>query len=315
MIPTKIETLRFQALQKKGDSPSRGQRETRMIPPHEIKNKDFTKAMRGYSTTEVDEYISYVIEKYTELYRENDDLERRLKTVTDQLNEIKKEEESIRNALINAQKAAKKIVNDAHGQANEIKKQAHADCQAVLASFEDKFAREDKILSHIKAGVQDFKAEFFEKYRRHIECIEEILPEPASDSMPNDDAHREHAQTAANAIRTQLNEEFPQDFGEIAPEASNTMVFNKVQTVTLEEAPAKAAEFNNTEKAEQSAGFSEGQSNLMDDEDFASFAQSKSKDGRKDVGHKLTPTEEFELVYPDDASAYEESNHRTADKK
>lgn len=286
-----------------------------MIPPHEIKNKDFTKAMRGYSTTEVDEYIAYVIEKYTELYRENDDLERRLKTVTDQLNEIKKEEESIRSALINAQKAAKKIVNDAHGQANEIKKQAHADCRAVLASFEDKFAREDKILSQIKAGVQDFKAELFEKYRRHIEWVEEILPEPASDSLPNDNTHREHAKAAADAIRAQLNEEFPQDFGESSPEASSTMVFNKVQTVTLEEASAKAAEANNTEKAEQSADLTEGNRNLMDDEDFAAFAQSKDKDGRKDTGHRLTPTEEFELVYPDDASAYEENENLAADEK
>ncbi len=286
-----------------------------MIPPHEIKNKDFTKAMRGYSTTEVDEYIAYVIEKYTELYRENDDLERRLKTITDQLNEIKKEEESIRSALINAQKAAKKIVNDAHGQANEIKKQAHADCQAVLASFEDKFAREDKILSQIKAGVQDFKAELFEKYRRHIEWVEEILPEPASDSLPNDNTHREHAKAAADAIRAQLNEEFPQDFGESSPEASSTMVFNKVQTVTLEEASAKAAEANNTEKAEQSADLTEGHRNLMDDEDFAAFAQSKDKDGRKDTGHRLTPTEEFELVYPDDASAYEENENLAADEK
>ena len=286
-----------------------------MIPPHEIKNKDFTKAMRGYSTTEVDEYIAYVIEKYTELYRENDDLERRLKTVTDQLNEIKKEEESIRSALINAQKAAKKIVNDAHGQANEIKKQAHADCQAVLASFEDKFAREDKILSQIKAGVQDFKAELFEKYRRHIEWVEEILPEPASDSLPNDNTHREHAKAAADAIRAQLNEEFPQDFGESSPEASSTMVFNKVQTVTLEEASAKAAEANNTEKAEQSTDLTEGHRNLMDDEDFAAFAQSKDKDGRKDTGHRLTPTEEFELVYPDDASAYEKNENLAADEK
>ena len=93
------------------------------------------------------------------------------------------------------------------------------------------------------------------------------------------------------------------------------MVFNKVQTVTLEEASAKAAEANNTEKAEQSADLTEGNRNLMDDEDFAAFAQSKDKDGRKDTGHRLTPTEEFELVYPDDASAYEENENLAADEK
>ena len=93
------------------------------------------------------------------------------------------------------------------------------------------------------------------------------------------------------------------------------MVFNKVQTVTLEEASAKAAEANNTEKAEQSTDLTEGHRNLMDDEDFAAFAQSKDKDGRKDTGHRLTPTEEFELVYPDDASAYEKNENLAADEK
>ena len=47
-----------------------------MLPPHELKNKTFGKAMRGYNPVEVDEYIEFLIEKYTELYRENDELER-----------------------------------------------------------------------------------------------------------------------------------------------------------------------------------------------------------------------------------------------
>ena len=76
-----------------------------MIPPHELKNKEFTRVMRGYSIPEVDEYISFVMEKYTELYRENDALERRLQSTLDTLDALRAEEESIRVALINAQKA------------------------------------------------------------------------------------------------------------------------------------------------------------------------------------------------------------------
>lgn len=41
-----------------------------MLPPHEIKAKDFTHAIRGYSAEEVDEYADFVLKKYTELYRE-----------------------------------------------------------------------------------------------------------------------------------------------------------------------------------------------------------------------------------------------------
>ena len=38
-----------------------------MIAPHELKNKEFSKSLRGYSTVEVDEHIAFLIEKYTEL--------------------------------------------------------------------------------------------------------------------------------------------------------------------------------------------------------------------------------------------------------
>ena len=54
-----------------------------MIPPHELKNKEFTRVMRGYAIPEVDEYISFVMEKYTDLYRENDALERKLQSAMD----------------------------------------------------------------------------------------------------------------------------------------------------------------------------------------------------------------------------------------
>ena len=45
-----------------------------MIAPHELKNKVFNKAVRGYNCSEVTEYIEFILEQYTELYRENSEL-------------------------------------------------------------------------------------------------------------------------------------------------------------------------------------------------------------------------------------------------
>jgi len=42
-----------------------------MIAPHELKNKTFTRAVRGYQQAEVDEYFDFLIEKYTEAYKAN----------------------------------------------------------------------------------------------------------------------------------------------------------------------------------------------------------------------------------------------------
>ena len=49
-----------------------------MLPPHELKNKTFSRVLRGYNSVEVDEHINFIIEQYMELYRQNDELEWRL---------------------------------------------------------------------------------------------------------------------------------------------------------------------------------------------------------------------------------------------
>ena len=67
-------------------------------------------------------------EKYTELYRENDALQRRLAQADAELGELKAEESDIRAALITAQKAGKKIITDANTRAGRITMQTRIDC-------------------------------------------------------------------------------------------------------------------------------------------------------------------------------------------
>ena len=86
-----------------------------MLAPHELKNKPFSKSIKGYNPAEVDEYIEFLIGKYTEVYRENNELERKLHVVVTNLDEIKDEEESIRSTLISAQKMADRIVREMMG--------------------------------------------------------------------------------------------------------------------------------------------------------------------------------------------------------
>ena len=52
-----------------------------MLAPHELKSKSFSKSLKGYNPSEVDDYIEFLIDKYTELYRENSELERLKKEV------------------------------------------------------------------------------------------------------------------------------------------------------------------------------------------------------------------------------------------
>ena len=145
-----------------------------MLPPYELKNKEFSKNMRGYNTAEVDEHFAFIIEKYTELYRENDELERKLKTAYAKLDEIKNEEESIRNAMINAQRASAKLMTEANDRADIIINTARKTCDRILADFRAKIQEERAVLLALNTSIAEFKEKLFKIYGTHIASVEDI---------------------------------------------------------------------------------------------------------------------------------------------
>lgn len=160
-----------------------------MLAPHELKNKAFNKAVRGYNPTEVDDHIDFLIEKYTELYRENTELNRKLRVAVTKLDEIKDEEESIRSTLVNAQKMGEKIIKDANAQADLITGAIKDRCDAVIADFKRRMVSEKEDLWNIRTAVLDFKTEVFELYRKHIEELHNISVNKIEDIvLPNENA-------------------------------------------------------------------------------------------------------------------------------
>jgi len=145
-----------------------------MLPPYELRNKDFSKVMRGYNPVEVDEHFDFIIEKYTELYRENDELERKLKAAYARLDEIKNEEESIRSAMVNAQRASSKIMTEANSRADIIINTARKSCDRILSDFKKKIQEERAILLALNKAIYEFKEKLFKVYNSHISFVEEI---------------------------------------------------------------------------------------------------------------------------------------------
>ena len=160
-----------------------------MLAPHELKNKTFSKSIKGYNPAEVDEYIEFLIGKYTEVYRENNELERKLHVVVTNLDEIKDEEESIRSTLLSAQKMADKIVKDAGDRADVITGAIKERCDAVIAEFKEQLKAEKEEMWELRSRIVDFKKELFDLYRGHIESIKSVSVNEIDEIvLPNEDA-------------------------------------------------------------------------------------------------------------------------------
>jgi len=172
-----------------------------MLPPHELKNKTFSKAVRGYSTSEVDEYIDFLISKYTELYRENDELERKLKAAVTRLDELKSDEDSIRSTLIDAKRAAGKIKADAEDRAEVIVRSAKSSCNTILRDFNEKIDKGRDVLAELQRDAFELKQELFERYSEHIRFIEKLTEDFDEESIPEPSSLRKEA---VNAIKESI---------------------------------------------------------------------------------------------------------------
>ena len=143
-----------------------------MLPPYEIKAKEFTHVLRGYAVEEVDEYCAFALDKYTELYRENDALEQKIASLEAELAHFREDEESIRSALVDAKRASTRIVEEATERSKVI-----LHCDRILSEFRSAVSEERDELLLLRAMVKKFKDDLFSAYKTHIEYIERIAPE------------------------------------------------------------------------------------------------------------------------------------------
>ncbi len=146
-----------------------------MLSPQDIKTKTFTRAIRGYNPDEVDKYIDLLCEKYEEIFRENRELEYKVKTLTEQLADTNGTKE-IKQTLGLAQKAADKIVSDAEKKSEAIYSSAQKNTEKVLSEFRDTIAKEAVVYSELKMCVQELKDSIYRIYRENLEKVENISP-------------------------------------------------------------------------------------------------------------------------------------------
>lgn len=227
-----------------------------MLAPHELKNKTFTKAVRGYNPAEVNEYIEFLIEKYTEIYRANNELERKLKVVATKLEEIKEDEESIRSTLLKAQKMGEQIISDASARADGITASIKDRCDVIIADFKDQAKTEKDELWKIRSFVLDFKKRLFDSYREHIQSLQSISVNDIEEIvLPDEDVLAEGILNDVNkAVRDEINNKtaqkttVPKKEAPVTAETKKPSEAEKPKQAKIEKVVPDLSAFNKEEK-------------------------------------------------------------------
>ena len=212
-----------------------------MLTPQEVSGRAFSKAaFGGYNMAMVDEFLDEVTEDYTALYKENAALKAKLKVLVDKVEEYRATEDSMRAALLTAQRMANTMVEEAEEKKKSMLAGAEDEARAKIGALQGEIELEQRKLNAAKAATADFLQKTRELAQAQLALIERA-PDLTPEEIAGDKTAEQKAETDVNAIEERILAAFrPTEAApeEAAPEAAPA----EENAVKAEEAKAEPLE-------------------------------------------------------------------------
>lgn len=212
-----------------------------MLTPQEVSGRAFSKAaFGGYNMAMVDEFLDEVTDDYTALYKENAALKAKLKVLVDKVEEYRATEDSMRAALLTAQRMANTMVEEAEEKKKSMLAGAEDEARAKIGALQGEIELEQRKLNAAKAATADFLQKMRELAQAQLALIERA-PDLTPEEIVGDKTAEQMAETDVNAIEERILAAFrPTEAApeEAAPEAAPA----EENAVKAEEAKAEPLE-------------------------------------------------------------------------
>ena len=131
------------------------------ITPMDIEQQEFSRSFRGYNEEEVDDLLDKIVKDYEELINENLKLNEEIERMQEKLKEFSQIEETLRSALLNAQKSAEEMKERVEDEAKVIIEKAEMEAKALKQQV---FQREDQVKNEVD-NLRRYKFIFKEKFK------------------------------------------------------------------------------------------------------------------------------------------------------
>ena len=168
-----------------------------MLTPQQIDQVSFGRStFGGYDMQQVDEFLEPLTEDYVTLYKENALLKSKMRVLVGKLEEYRKNEASMKDAVINAQKTCDKMVAEAEAKCAKMLSNASAAAAPAAAPVVSN-AASDALVAAENARVQEARktaaakiSELQDQLKTCIQALERIkdanapAPAPAPKAAP-----------------------------------------------------------------------------------------------------------------------------------
>lgn len=179
-----------------------------MITPQEIQEKTFVKAVfGGYDMNSVDEFIEPLTTDYIALYKEVSALKNKMKVLVETIEEYRREEESVKKALVIAQKSSDELLNETQAKCTQMVSAAEALAKSRAEAYRNEAVIEEEKLNRARQSTQS--------YFEHVKslCTQQL-------KQINDLAAMEVHSSSAPAAKAAFNIMENQDTAEVVPVAA-----------------------------------------------------------------------------------------------
>lgn len=159
-----------------------------MVTPQQLDEMVFPKAVfGGYDMQSVDELLMPLAEDYKTLYKENAVLKSKLRVLVEKLEEYRKQEASMQNALLAAQKTCDQMVADAEKKCAQMLHEAEDAASAKTNNVDALVGEEQERLDAAKTATSQFLDGMEKRLKRQLELIDELRREtPLTPSQPEE---------------------------------------------------------------------------------------------------------------------------------
>ena len=167
-----------------------------MLTVNDIKDVKFGKSgFGGYKAEDVDNFLDEVQVSYEKLQKEVLDLTEKIKILADRVGQYREDEDSVKTALVSAQKLSTAAIADAKKEADAIIADARLRADQILNSINNDVLRQKETLAGLKKAVKDFRSNILSLYKEHLKLVNSFN---AEDRLPVDFNSRDNAKGAGN---------------------------------------------------------------------------------------------------------------------
>lgn len=147
----------------KGESP--------VLKSNEIRTVTFDKSMRGYRCEDVDAFLRRVADQVDQQEATIADLEKKLQILAQRIEGYRADEDTLKTALLNAQRLGENVIHEAKQKAEGILREASLKAESLNEQAKGQVLEQRMELERVQSEVAHFKASVLSLYKSHIESL------------------------------------------------------------------------------------------------------------------------------------------------